>query len=135
MTIPAKRHCPAINRVDIAWVCVATNDENPLHLDHEFAKNAGYKDVVVPGHLLIGWIGQYLEDWCGGAQNLLNWRLRFTAPVWPGDCICLQGELSEVAADIRGATAVTVNAISQEGKVVGIATAELCLSESSSVTN
>ena len=55
-TPPPDRLCPVINRVDIAWVCVATNDGHPLHLDRNFAvQEAGFQDVVVPGHLLIGW--------------------------------------------------------------------------------
>lgn len=125
--LPADVICPVVSRVDIAWVCVATNDGHPLHLDHEFARSAGFKDVVVPGHFLIGWIGQYLQDWCGDPRNLLNWRLRFTAPVWPGDRISLRGEISQAAAPTPGATLVTVTATSQEGKVVGSATAEVRL--------
>jgi len=117
--------CPVVNRVDIAWICVATNDGHPLHLDHEFATRIGYKDVVVPAHFIIGWIGQYLEEWCGRPENILNWTLRFSAPVWPGDLITLRGELAE-APDIPGdAKTVAVNATNQDGRVVGIATAKL----------
>jgi acyl dehydratase len=110
--------------VDIAWVCVATNDGHPLHLDHIFAKDAGFRDVVAPGHLLIGWIGEYLEDWCENPRNLLHWKLRFTAPVWPGDQITLRGEVAEELTS-KGTSKVTVTATSQEGQVVGIATAEM----------
>jgi acyl dehydratase len=127
MQVPAEVRCPAVSRVDIAWVCVATNDGHPLHLDHEFARNAGFKDVVVPGHLLIGWIGQYLEDWCGDPGNLLRWSLRFTAPVWPGDQITLKGEWAEEPAS-PDKVKVKVTATSQEGKVVGIATGDLRMS-------
>lgn len=124
MRVPAEVRCPAVSRVDISWVCVATNDGHPLHLDHVFAREAGFKDIVVPGHLLIGWIGQYLEDWSGDPRNLMRWSLRFTAPVWPGDEITLKGELADEQSSPDNVK-VKVTATSQEGKVVGIATAEL----------
>jgi len=117
--------CPVVSRVDIAWVCIAGNDGHPLHLDHEFAKSVGYKDVVAPGQLLIGWIGQYLEEWCGGPENILNWTLRFSALVWPGDRITLRGTTSETADISGGVETVTVNATTEDGRVVGIATAKL----------
>ncbi len=126
MNAPAEFKSPPVSRVAISWVCVATNDGHPLHLDHEFAKQAGFKDVVVPGHLLIGWIGQYLEEWCGGPQNLVNWKIRFTAPVWPGDEFTLRGEMAPdtLPGNVRR---VTVTATSQQGKVCGTATAEIRL--------
>lgn len=124
MTPPPATTCPIVSRVDIAWVCVATNDPHPLHLDHEIAKEAGFQDVVVPAHLLIGWIGQYLEDWCGGPANLIKWRLRFSAPVWPGDEITLKGEVTGAVGPDDTFTG-TVTASTKEGKTVGIATAEM----------
>jgi len=124
MTAPAEARTPPISRVAISWICVATNDSHPLHLDHEFAQQAGFKDVVVPGHILIGWIGQYLEEWCGDPRNLLAWKVRFTAPVWPGDEFTLRGEFAPdgPSGDVRK---VTVVATSREGKVCAQATAEV----------
>ena len=124
MCVPAEVACPTVSRVDISWVCVATNDGHPLHLDHTFAQAAGFKDVVVPGHLLIGWIGEYLADWCRDARNVLTWKIRFSAPVWPGDNIILSGAFAEddTGDDVRS---VKVTATSQEGKVVGTATARV----------
>jgi acyl dehydratase len=124
MMTPPVVACPVVSRVDISWVCVATNDPHPLHLDHEFALKAGFRDVVVPGHLLIGWIGQYFQDWCGAPNKLLKWRLRFSAPVWPGDEITLKGELTEPAG-AGGVFKGTVTATTKEGKTVGIATGEM----------
>ncbi|MCF8152459.1 MAG: MaoC family dehydratase N-terminal domain-containing protein [Sulfuritalea sp.] len=124
MGIPAEAICPTVSRVDISWVCVATNDGHPLHLDHTFAQAAGFKDVVVPGHLLIGWMGQYLADWCGDPRNVLTWKIRFSAPVWPGDKIVLNGAFAE---DDTGdpVRSVKVTAVSQEGKTVGVVTAQM----------
>ena len=128
MPLPPQFVCPVVSRVDISWVCVATNDGHPLHLDHEFAKAAGFKDVVVPGHLLIGWMGQYLADWCGDANNIISWTIRFTAPVWPGDRVTLRGELADDGAGPERQV-VKVTATSQDGKIVGLVTAQLRMPE------
>jgi len=42
-TPPPTRECPIITRVDIAWVCVATDDPSPLHLDDAYAHEAGHR--------------------------------------------------------------------------------------------
>ena len=124
LKIPEEVACPEVSRVDIAWVCVATNDGHPLHLDHKFAVAAGFKDVVVPAHLIIGWIGQYLAEWCGDQRDIVTWKIRFTAPVWPGDKIKLKGEFADEESD-GALCAVKVTAVTTDEKVVGIATAKL----------
>lgn len=126
MTAPSEVLCPPVSRIDISWVCVATNDGHPVHLDHILAQKIGFKDVVVPAHLLNGWIGQYLQDWCGGPAHLLKWRVRYMAVIWPGDEIILRGEIVEPAM-AGGITKVAITATSMEGNVVGTAVAEMRL--------
>jgi acyl dehydratase len=46
-----KRYPPvtyAIGREEIKKYALATGETNPLHLDHEAARAAGYRDVVAP---------------------------------------------------------------------------------------
>lgn len=115
--------CPVITRVDIAWLCVATDDPNPLHLDINFARDeAGYQDVVVPGTLMVGWIGEYLEDYAGRPEMVLDWRIRFTAPLWPGEQIKLTGTVVEELAE---KVKVEVLASTTEGKLVARISANL----------
>ena len=83
-----------IGRVDIAWICVATDDPSPLHLDEPFAVGLGHRSVVVPGTMLVGWVGQYFEEWAGGQDKLRQWRVRFVAPVWPGDQLTFAGQVT-----------------------------------------
>ena len=85
-----------IGRVDIAWICVATDDPSQLHLDEPYAVALGHRSVVVPGTMMVGWMGQYFEDWAGGQDKLRQWRVRFMAPVWPGDALTFTGQLTAV---------------------------------------
>ena len=39
-------------RKDLVEFSKVSFDENPLHLDSEFARNAGFRDVIVPGMLV-----------------------------------------------------------------------------------
>lgn len=122
-TPPPDRLCPVISRVDIAWVCVATNDGHPLHLDRNFAVNeAGFQDVVVPGHLLIGWTAEYLRDWGGSPSSLSKWQIRFVSPVWPDEQVTLSGE---VTASTDTSLDVKVTAKARDGRTVSAATAVL----------
>lgn len=116
--------CPPINRVDIAWTCVATDDPNPLHLDQEFAmEKAGYADVVVPGTMLVGWVGEYLEEAAGGTENLREWSIRFMEPVWPDEQIALDGEVT-MNEMLQGHCLITAK--TQTGRLVARITAEFC---------
>ena len=116
---------PEISRVDIAWICVATGDPSSLHLDEKFAQAAGYPSVVVPGTMLLGWIGQYLESWAGGAENLKRWKIRYTAPVWPGERIKLSGSVVEGAGEPGELNCEVAAAAESDGRVLAKASAVL----------
>jgi len=128
-TPPPTRECPIITRVDIAWVCVATDDPSPLHLDDAYAHEAGHPSVIVPGTLLLGWVGQFLEDWAGDPGNVESWDIRFQSPIWPGEQVTLVGELLE-GANGADDTVGVVRATTRDGREVGLANVRFCASRS-----
>ena len=108
-----------IVRVDIAWICVATDDPSPLHLDEPFAISLGHPSVVVPGTMVVGWLGQYLENWAGGQDKLRDWRVRFVSPVWPDEQLSFAGNVTsqeQVGGERRCNGEVIVTA--PDGRVV-----------------
>ena len=122
---PTPARCPEIRRSDIALMCSATDDFSPLHLDAAFARKAGHPDVVVPGTMLLGWVGDYLVTWVGEFGNLRRWQIRFVAPLWPGESVTLEGAIvgksSDGCVEIYTGEVVATGA---DGRVVGRATAE-----------
>jgi acyl dehydratase len=112
---PPDRVCPIITRANIAAVCTATNDPSPLHLDDDFARAAGYPSVVVPGTLLLGWIGDYLAQWAGDPRSIEFWEVRFVSPLWLNDQVTLQGRWDNGS--------VEVSAVTQDGRRAARATA------------
>jgi acyl dehydratase len=53
---------PPITRHRLALYCGASGDHNPIHVDIDFAKQAGFPDVFSHGMLVMGYLGQALTD-------------------------------------------------------------------------
>lgn len=86
----------AVERVDIAWMSVAIEDPNPIHLDEAVAKQAGFSTPIAHGTFPIGMIGAMLERWAGaGSVRALDVRL--TAPTLPGDRVEATGKVAGVS--------------------------------------
>jgi acyl dehydratase len=86
---------PAIERIQLVRYAGASGDFNPIHVDEEFARNAGYRSVFAHGMLSMGFLGQFLSDWAGPAA-VRRLQVRFKAITWPGDVITCHGEVVEV---------------------------------------
>ncbi|KAI7750276.1 hypothetical protein M8C21_009778 [Ambrosia artemisiifolia] len=72
-------------------------DANPLHLDPEYARNAGYNDVLVPGMLVASLFPRIIATHFPGAVYASQ-TLRFRSPVYVKEEII--GEVE--ATSIRG---------------------------------
>jgi len=71
----------------------ASNDMNPIHIDDEVAKKAGLKGIIVHGLCTMamttqGIIEAYLNS---DSSKLLSLGVRFSAPVYPGDELVVEG--------------------------------------------
>ncbi|MBU2704299.1 acyl dehydratase, partial [Sporomusaceae bacterium BoRhaA] len=47
---------PPITRHRLALYCGASGDHNPIHVDIDFAKAAGFPDVFAHGMLVMGYL-------------------------------------------------------------------------------
>ena len=74
----------------------AAGDPNPMHVDDEFAKNAGYPGVFAHGMLSMGYLGEFLHRAAGGVANVRKFRARFTKLTWPGDVVSCKGVVTAV---------------------------------------
>ena len=71
-----------------------SGDTNPLHVDHEVAREAGFEQgpilhgLCTYGHIARAVIGEQ----CGGdASRLEQLSLQFSKPVWPGEKLVTEG--------------------------------------------
>ena len=66
-----------------------------MHIDEEFAKNAGYPGVFAHGMLSMGYLGEFLVK-AAGVGNVRKFRARFAKLTWPGDVITCKGTVTAV---------------------------------------
>jgi acyl dehydratase len=69
-----------IDRQMLARYAEASGDTNPLHLDPEFARKAGFPDVIVHGMLSMALLGRLLTE-NFSADRLRGFDARFTGIV------------------------------------------------------
>ena len=123
-TIPTLTTAP-ISRTTLALFAGASGDHNPIHIDIDFAKEAGMDDVFAHGMLVMAYVGRALTNWIP-QSSLKNFGVRFTSITNLGDTIICTGmivEKDDSAKRIR----VELQAASQDGdvKLAGDATFEL----------
>ncbi len=105
----------------------AAGDPNPIHVDEEFAKAAGYPGVFAHGMLSMGFLGEFLVN-AAGVGNVRKLRARFTRLTWPGDVVTCKGTVTAVRDD-GGVRLVDCDVWTEtqtgEKKIVGSATLAL----------
>jgi acyl dehydratase len=87
---------PAITKETLKAYGPAAGDPNPMHVDDEFAKNAGYPGVFAHGMLSMGYLGEFLHKAAGGVANVKKFRARFAKLTWPGDVVTCKGVVTAV---------------------------------------
>lgn len=83
------------SRGDLARFCTTTTDFNPIHLDDEFARNAGFPRALVNGPLVLGFIGLHVARWAG-IERVLSFSGRLIAPTFVNDSISCEGHVREL---------------------------------------
>jgi 3-hydroxybutyryl-CoA dehydratase len=75
----------------------ATGDNNPIHLDEEYAKGTMFKKRVAHGMLLAGILSGVLGTQFPGIGTIyMSQTLRFSKPVFIGDEIALSLKVLEL---------------------------------------
>ena len=92
--LPAVRKGP-ITREDLKAYGAASGDPNPMHLDDEFARNAGHPGVFAHGMLSMGYLGELLVR-AVGVGGVRRFKTRFARLTWPGDVITCRGTVTAV---------------------------------------
>lgn len=66
-----------------------SGDRNPLHIDSEFAKRAGFDRPILHGLCTFGFVGRaILQECCeGDPTRLKDFEVRFSDVVFPGEVI------------------------------------------------
>jgi len=113
----ARDSYPAVTRYALAMYAGASGDDNPIHLDIDFARAAGFPDVFAHGMLIMGYMGRTLRG-VAGARTLLSFSTRFVAITWVGNEITCTATLAGREDTDRGPVArIGLIAADQHGEV------------------
>jgi len=83
---------PPISRHQLALYCGGSGDHNPIHVDIDFAKKFGFKDVFAHGMLSMAFLGRVTTGWVKPKQ-IRKLGTRFTSITWVGDVITVSGKV------------------------------------------
>ena len=84
---------PPISRHQLALYCGGSGDHNPIHVDLDFAKKFGFKDVFAHGMLSMAFLGRIVTGWVPQKQ-VRGLGTRFTSITWVGDVITVSGKVT-----------------------------------------
>ena len=85
---------PPVTRHTLAIYCGASGDHNPVHVDSDFARDAGLGDVIAHGMLIMAYGGRLLTQWVPQSA-IRQWQTRFMAMTRIGDQITARGRVVE----------------------------------------
>ncbi len=113
-------------RVDLVRYAGASGDFNVIHWNERIAKSVGLPDVIAHGMFTMAQVGRYVTDWVGDPGAVLDFSVRFSAPVvvpddGNGATINVGGKIGEKLDGNRVALALTAR--SGEAKVLSRARA------------
>lgn len=112
---------PPITRHRLALYCGASGDHNPIHVDIDFAKKAGFPDVFSHGMLVMAYLGQALTD-AVPPSRIRSFSTRFAAITQLGAKLTCEGtvaELLEQDGEKRARLALTTKDETGEIKLAG----------------
>lgn len=94
-----------------------TGDNNPVHLDEEFASKTMFKKRIAHGFLIGSFISAVLgNDFPGNGTIYLSQTLKFRAPVYINDEVTVEMEVLDFPKP--GRVLFKTTCINQTGKIV-----------------
>ena len=95
-----------------------SGDNNPLHVDEEFAKKQGYDNKVVYGLLTTSFISKLVGVLLPGKYCLLQGiETKYLRPVYVGDTLTVTGTIDELHESVKRAS-VKVVIVNQDNKKI-----------------
>jgi acyl dehydratase len=89
-----------VTRLSLVKYCGASGDFNVIHWNERVARSVGLPDVIAHGMFTMAQAGRYVTDWAGDAGALVEFGVRFSAPVVvPDDDVGATIEVSGTVED------------------------------------
>jgi acyl dehydratase len=101
-----------VSRLSLIRYCGASGDFNVIHWNERIAKAVGLPDVIAHGMFTMAEAGRFVTDWAGPKATVLEFGVRFSAPVIvpdddAGARITVSGQVAEKLDGNRVALVLT----------------------------
>ncbi|HEV2376259.1 MAG TPA: MaoC family dehydratase [Streptosporangiaceae bacterium] len=70
-----------VDRLSLVKYCGASGDFNWIHWNERIARSVGLPNVIAHGMFTMAQAGRYVTDWTGDPGALVEFSVRFSAPV------------------------------------------------------
>lgn len=124
-TVVAAFSPPPATPDELKRYALASGDMNPLHLDRDFARQAGFENLVVHGMLGMAHLGRLLTDNFSPAR-IRSFNGRFAAVILAGDAVTYQARIIERSDETA---TLELEAICDAGRIAINGRAEVLLRE------
>jgi acyl dehydratase len=108
-----------VNRLSLVKYCGASGDFNVIHWNERIARSVGLPNVIAHGMLTMAEAGRFVTDWAGPGAVVLEFGVRFSAPVVvpdddDGATIEVTGTVEEKLDDNKVALALTARSAGEK---------------------
>ena len=91
-----------VSAADVATFAEVTGDNNPVHVNPEYAATTMFKECIAHGMLSAGYISAVLGTKLPGPGAIyIDQQLKFKAPVMIGDTVTATATVAEINAKRR----------------------------------
>jgi acyl dehydratase len=99
-------------RLSLVKYCGASGDFNLIHWNERIARSVGLPNVIAHGMFTMAQAGRYVTDWAGPKAMVVEFGVRFSAPVVvpdddAGATITVSGKIEDKLDGNRVALALT----------------------------
>ena len=102
-------YAKTISEADIVLISGISGDINPVHLNHEFAKETMFEGRIAHGMLTASFLSTVIGTKLPGPGCIyISQNLKFRAPVRAGDTVQARATITEVFADTNRIAMKTV---------------------------
>lgn len=118
------RSARTVSEHDNTLFTLLTQNPAPLHLDHEFARQAGFERVPLNSTLTLALVtGQSVADLTPNVMTNLGWReVRLPAPAFAGDTLYSESVIESLRASASrpavGVVGLRTQGYTQDGTLV-----------------
>ena len=119
-TVPGTELPPVtypVTRLSLVKYCGASGDFNVIHWNERVARSVGLPDVIAHGMFTMAQAGRYVTDWAGDAGAMVEFGVRFSAPVVvPDDDVGATIEVSGTVEDKLDGNRVVLGLTARSGE-------------------